>query len=63
MISWMLVLVSAALVAAFAGFAALAAAIKIVLAVVVVLAAVSWAHGRPTRGRSIVRAVSVARPR
>jgi hypothetical protein len=29
----------------------------------VVLAAVSYAHSRPTRGRSIVRSISVARPR
>jgi uncharacterized membrane protein YtjA (UPF0391 family) len=62
MISWMLVLLSVAIIAAFAGLAALAAAVKVVLAVVVVLAAVSWAHGRP-RGQSIVRSISVVRPR
>ena len=64
MISWMLVLGSVVIVAAFAGLGAIAAAIKIVLAVFVVLAMVSWAHGRPgTRARGLRRSISVVRPR
>jgi len=47
MISWTLVLMSVALLAGLFGLGAVVAAMKVVIAVVVVLAVVGWAH-RPS---------------